>query len=52
MPLIARLVLGLLGDAVFDTTATRLRAYEAEIDRYLDERGFRRALPSSPPPGD
>jgi hypothetical protein len=50
MPLIARLVLGLLGDAVFETSATRLRAYEAEIDRYFDERGFRHALPSPQPP--
>jgi hypothetical protein len=50
MPLIAQLVLGLLGDAVFDTRAGRLRAYEAEIDRYFDERGFRHALPTPPPP--
>ena len=50
MPLIARLVLGLLGDALFDTSASRVRAYEAEIDRYLDERGFRHALPAAPPP--
>jgi hypothetical protein len=41
MPLIARFVLGLVGDAIFDTTAARVRAYESEIDRYFDERGFR-----------
>jgi hypothetical protein len=48
MPLIARLVLGLMGDAVFDATAQRLRTYEAELDRYLDARGFRRPDAHSP----
>ena len=47
MPLIARFVLGLVGDLVFDAGASRVRAYESEIDRYFDERGFRR--PASPP---
>jgi hypothetical protein len=41
-------VLGLVGDAVFDATAARLRTYEAELDRYLDARGFRR--PDAPSP--
>jgi hypothetical protein len=50
MALLAQLVLGLLGDAVFDTRAGRIRAHEAEIDRYFLERGFRHALPSPPPP--
>jgi hypothetical protein len=48
MPLIARLVLGLVGDAVFDATAGRLRDYEAEFDRYLEARGFRRTDAPSP----
>jgi len=48
MPLIARFVLGLVGDVVFDTTSARLRSYEAEIERYLDARGFRR--PDAPSP--
>jgi len=48
MALIARFVLGLVGDVLFDATASRVRAYESEIDRYFDERGFRR--PASPPP--
>ena len=48
MPLIARFVLGLVGDAVFEATADGLRKYEAEIDRYLDSRGFRRNEAPSP----
>ena len=48
MPLIARFVLGLVGDAVFDATSDRLRSYEAEIERYLDARGFRRPDARSP----
>jgi hypothetical protein len=42
MPLIARFVLGLVGDVIFDATASRVRSYESEIDRYFDTRGFRR----------
>ena len=42
MALLTRLVLGLVGDVLFDATASRVRAYESEIERYFDERGFRR----------
>lgn len=41
MPLLARFVLSLVGDFLFDTSASRVRARESEIDRYFDERGFR-----------
>ena len=47
MPLIARFVLGLVGDLVFEAGASRVRAYESEVNRYFDERGFRR--PASEP---
>ena len=46
MPLIARLVLGLVGDVLFDATAAQVRGYESEINRYLDERGYRRPRPA------
>jgi hypothetical protein len=49
MPLIAQLVLGLVADLVFDARASRVRAYESEIDRYFDERGFRRPGSASRP---
>ena len=49
MPLIARFVLGLVGDVVFNATASRVRTYESEIDRYFDERGFRRPTSARPP---
>jgi hypothetical protein len=47
MALITRLVLALVGDALFEATSSRVRAYESEIERYFDERGFRR--PNAPP---
>jgi hypothetical protein len=42
MALLTRFVLGLVGDVLFDATASRIRAYESEVERYFDERGFRR----------
>ena len=50
MTLLARFVLGLVGDVVFDAMASRVRGYESEIDRYFDERGFRHAVSSPQPP--
>ena len=47
MALITRWVLGLVGDALFEVTSSRVRAYESEIEQYFDERGFRR--PNVPP---
>ena len=46
MPLIARLILGLVGDALLDATASRLRTHDAEIERYFADRGFRPATPT------
>jgi hypothetical protein len=48
MVLITRFVLGLIGDVLFDATASRVRTYESEIERYFDERGFRRPTAASP----
>ena len=48
MTLLARFVLGLVGDVLFDATASRVRAYESEIDRYFDQRGFRHPASTGP----
>jgi hypothetical protein len=50
MPLIARVLLSLVGEVIFDVRASQVRGYESEIDRYLDERGFRRPRPASASP--
>lgn len=38
--MLARLLMRLLADAVFEAAASRKRSYEAEIDRYLQAKGF------------
>jgi hypothetical protein len=43
MALLARFVLGLVGDVLLDATASRVRAYESEIERYFEARGFHRS---------
>ena len=45
MLVIAQIVLGLVRDVVFDAMAARVRSYESELERYLDERGFSSARP-------
>ena len=45
MLLIAQIVLRLVGDVVFDAMAARIRSYESELERYLDERGFNSPRP-------
>jgi hypothetical protein len=41
MTLLARIVFGLVGDVLFDAAASRARAYESEIDRFFERRGYR-----------
>ena len=46
--MLARLLMRLIADVVFDVAASRKRSYEAEIDRYLQAKGFvldREAIP-------
>jgi hypothetical protein len=38
--MLARLLMRLIADVVFETAASRKRSYEAEIDRYLQAKGF------------
>ena len=38
--MIARLLLGLVADLVFDSAAKTGRSYSAELDRYFAKRGF------------
>jgi hypothetical protein len=41
--MVVQLLMGLLGDLVFQSAASMRRSYEQEIDRYLQQRGFDRA---------
>ena len=38
--MLARFLLGLLADLVFESAATNGRSYAAELDRYLAQRGM------------
>jgi hypothetical protein len=38
--MLARLLMRLIADVLFEAAASRKRAYEAEIDRYLETQGF------------
>lgn len=42
---IAWAMMSFLADLVFNSMGTRSRAYEAEIDRYFQERRVRRTIP-------
>jgi hypothetical protein len=47
--MVARLLMRLIADLLFDAAASRNRSYEAEVDRYLETRGFildRKARPA------
>jgi hypothetical protein len=44
--MLARLLMGLFADMVFEVVGAAQRSYEAEIDRYLDGNG--RALKEEP----
>jgi hypothetical protein len=48
--MLARLLMRLIADLLFDTAASRNRSYEAEVDRYLEAQGFvlnRKATPAT-----
>ena len=38
--MLARLLMRLIADILLDAAASRKRSYEAEVDRYLEARGF------------
>ena len=38
--MLVRLLMRLIADVVFEAAASRKRSYEAEIDRYLQAKGF------------
>jgi hypothetical protein len=38
--MLARLLMRLIADMMFDAAASRNRSYEAEVDRYLKAQGF------------
>jgi hypothetical protein len=38
--MLARLLMRLIADVLFETAASRNRSYEAEVDRYLQAQGF------------
>jgi hypothetical protein len=47
--MLARLLMRLIADMLFETAASRNRSYEAEVDRYLEAQGFildRKARPA------
>jgi hypothetical protein len=48
--MLARLLMRLIADMLFETAASRNRSYEAEVDRYLEAQGFildRKARPAA-----
>ena len=38
--MLARLLIRLIADILFEAAASRKRSYEAEVDRYLEAQGF------------
>lgn len=47
--MLARLLMRLIADMLFEAATSRNRSYEAEVDRYLETQGFildRKARPS------
>jgi hypothetical protein len=48
--MLARLLMRLIADMLFEAAASRNRSYEAEVDRYLEAQGFvldRKATPAT-----
>jgi hypothetical protein len=50
--MIAQLLLGFLADLVFDSAVASGRSYQAEVSRYLEQRGFIRDTRSEPLPAN
>ena len=47
--MVARLLMRLIADLLFEAAASRTRSYEAEVDLYLETQGFdldRKARPA------
>ena len=38
--MLARLLMRLIADVLFEAAKSRSRSYEAEVDRYLEAQGF------------
>jgi hypothetical protein len=47
--MIVSLLIGLVADLVFESAASMRRSFDAEIDRYFEDRGFR-SVPRKPTP--
>ena len=47
--MIVTLLMGLVTDLVFESAASMRRSFDAEIDRYFQDRGFR-STPAKPTP--
>ncbi len=47
--MIVPFLIGLLADLVFESVATMRNSFTAEMDRHLDQRGFRPAPPEQAP---
>jgi hypothetical protein len=47
--MIVTLLIGLVADLVFDRAASMRRAFDAEIDRYFEARGYRSTTPKHTP---
>jgi hypothetical protein len=47
--MIVSLLVGLVADLVFESAAAMRRSFDAEIDRYFQDRGFRSTPPRPTP---
>ena len=47
--MLVTLLIGLIADRIFGAAASMHRSFDAEIDRYVQERGLRSAPPKPAP---
>jgi hypothetical protein len=47
--MVVQLLMGLLGDLVFQSAASMRRSFDQDINHYLQQRGFDRAEPKQTP---
>jgi len=47
--MIVTLLMGLVADLVFESAASMRRSFDAEIDRYFQDRGFHSTPPKHTP---